>query len=349
MTAGKYFNRAVVALDAPHIGFVVRATDDRIVVFGERNERYDVPISEIQTVSKNVLIGLNFSDIITKFKVDRDAPLPIGKLIDKKKPAEHVDHGDKTSEANLTRMIEHNSPENLEVKEVLDVETLSSRTQDRLWDALKERYQYNASIKRGQDFLLKHVSTKISLVIMYVDLVGSTRMSMTLPVDKLVTIIRAFSYEMSSVVESYDGYVLKYLGDSVIALFPSGFNKYLTYDKAVRCAKSMITVLKNGLNPILGKEDYPELQIKIGIDEGENVVVQYGYDRSSQIDLLGYTMNVVAKITSLTGPNKVSVGDNVYKLLHPNTQSEFQESLSLNNEWKYLDSDTDKIYKVYTH
>ena len=38
MTAGKYFNRAVVALDAPHIGFVVRATDDRIVVFGEETK-----------------------------------------------------------------------------------------------------------------------------------------------------------------------------------------------------------------------------------------------------------------------------------------------------------------------
>ena len=102
--------------------------------------------------------------------MDRDAPLPKGKTIDRKKPVEHVDHGDKTSEANLTRMIEDKSPENLEVKEVLDVETLSSRTQDRLWHALKERYHYNASIKRGQDFLLKHVSTKISLVIMYVDL-----------------------------------------------------------------------------------------------------------------------------------------------------------------------------------
>ncbi|HET7242059.1 MAG TPA: hypothetical protein VFI64_01835, partial [Nitrososphaeraceae archaeon] len=72
MTAGKYFNRAVMALDAPHIGFVVRETPDKIVVFGEKNERYDIPISEIQHVSKNVLIGLNFSDIAKKYKVDRD-------------------------------------------------------------------------------------------------------------------------------------------------------------------------------------------------------------------------------------------------------------------------------------
>jgi hypothetical protein len=33
-------------------------------------------------------------------------------------------------------------------------------------------------------------------------------MSMTLPVDKLVTIIRAFSYDISSIVQNNDGYVL---------------------------------------------------------------------------------------------------------------------------------------------
>ena len=47
MTSGKYFNRAVMALDAPHIGHVVVETDDKIVVFGGGKDRYDIPISEI--------------------------------------------------------------------------------------------------------------------------------------------------------------------------------------------------------------------------------------------------------------------------------------------------------------
>lgn len=72
-------------------------------------------------------------------------------------------------------------------------------------------------------------------------------MSMTLPVDKLVTIVGAFSHEMLSVVESHGGYILKYVDDAVIAFFSSGFNKYLTCDKAVRCAQSMINVVKNGI------------------------------------------------------------------------------------------------------
>ncbi len=127
-------------------------------------------------------------------------------------------------------------------------------------------------------------------------------MTMTLPVDKMVTIIRAFTYEMSSTVRSYGGYVLKYVGDAVIAFFPSGYNKLLACDKTVQCANSMITVIKNGINPILSQYDYPDLGVKIGIDEGENVIVQYGNDRSSLIDILGYSMSITAKITALTNP-----------------------------------------------
>ena len=82
MTSGKYFNRAVIALDAPHIGYVVRETDDKIVVFGEGKQRYDIPLSEIKTVSKNVLVGLNFEEIAKKYSVERDAPLPTSKYVD---------------------------------------------------------------------------------------------------------------------------------------------------------------------------------------------------------------------------------------------------------------------------
>lgn len=58
----------------------------------------------------------------------------------------------------------------------------------------------------------------------------------------------------------------------------------------------MINVVKYGINPILNKYDYPTLSVKIGMDVGENVVVQYAYEKSSQVDLLGYTMNVSSKL-----------------------------------------------------
>ncbi len=78
MTSGKYFNKGVKALDEPNVGFVVRETPDKIVVFGEKNERFDIPIKEIEQVGANVLIGMKF-DELRKYAVSRDSPLPAGR------------------------------------------------------------------------------------------------------------------------------------------------------------------------------------------------------------------------------------------------------------------------------
>ncbi|HEX7208886.1 MAG TPA: hypothetical protein VF233_11940 [Nitrososphaeraceae archaeon] len=56
MTSGRYFNKGVMALDVPDTRHVVRETDDKIVIFGEGKNRYDIPKSEIQFTRRNVLI-----------------------------------------------------------------------------------------------------------------------------------------------------------------------------------------------------------------------------------------------------------------------------------------------------
>jgi adenylate cyclase len=498
MTSGKYFNKGVKALDAPDIGHVVRETPDRIVVFGGGDERYDIPISEVQQVGANVLIGLRMYDIVTKYKVsrqellptsrqdpwtgrdridlatyekeypkslfnkgvraknedhvghvmketddkivifgesnyrfdiskskiiaagrnvildmdfpeifkyqvDRNAPLPTGEPVEKineeaypfgdypdKWPKQEQQQQDLNKESGLSRPhqqqrqhvqkregenndgteednqstalitesitdmimgIDHSKnmlPTVIPGSQIVDSETLVSQTQDRMWKALKGHYRYDASLKDSQRFLLNYVNSKLSLVIMYADLVGSTNMTMTLPVDKMATIIRAFTFEMTSTVRSYGGYVLKYVGDAIIAFFPSGYNKLLACDKAVQCAKSMITVIKNGINPILNQADYPDLAVKIGVDEGENVIVQYGHDLSSLIDILGYSMSITAKITSLTKPNKITVGKEVYDVLHPEIRKKLVEVKLDTRSWKYTDRQTGKLYKLYT-
>ena len=115
----------------------------------------------------------------------------------------------------------------------------------------------------------------------------------------------------------------------------------------VQCAKSIITVIKNGINPILNQYDYPELSVKIGIDEGENVIVQYGHDKSSPIDILGYSMSITAKITSLTNPNRISIGEDVYDVLHPQIKKKIVEVKHSIKDWRYSDRQTGQLYKIY--
>jgi len=76
MVSGQYFNKGVKALDSPDVGHVVRETEEKIIVFGEANTRYDIPKSSIRFVSGNVLVDMSINDIVQQFKVDRADPIP---------------------------------------------------------------------------------------------------------------------------------------------------------------------------------------------------------------------------------------------------------------------------------
>src|SRR6476659_5005695 len=83
MATGKYFNRKVMALESPHVGYIVREVEDKIIIFGDYNYRFNVPKSGIIEVSRNVILNVDFSEPASKYNVDRNARLPIGEPIDK--------------------------------------------------------------------------------------------------------------------------------------------------------------------------------------------------------------------------------------------------------------------------
>jgi class 3 adenylate cyclase len=153
---------------------------------------------------------------------------------------------------------------------------------------------------------------------------------------------------MASVIRQHHGYVLKFVGDAVIGYFDANENGLLAADNAVASAKSMISVIQKGINPILNQYDYPDLRVKVGVDFGQNFVVRYGADvKYSQVDLMGSAMNIAAKIQSMAKPNQILIGGDVYQRLHPSLQKEFNQIIWKNNEWKYRSRVTGELYEVY--
>ena len=75
MILGKYLNKDVLALETPRIGYVVRETEDKIIVYNGIMDRYDIPKSEIQSTGRNALIGLPLCGIVHKYKVRREEQL----------------------------------------------------------------------------------------------------------------------------------------------------------------------------------------------------------------------------------------------------------------------------------
>lgn len=233
-------------------------------------------------------------------------------------------------------------------EQVLDSDTMILETQKRVWGALKKGYEYSAVANESEKFLRKNVFSKLNMVVLYVDLVGSTTMTLEMPEEKIAIIISSFAQEMAAVIRQHHGYVLKFVGDSVIGYFDAEENGLLASDNAVNCAKSMISVIQKGINPILNQYDYPDLMVKIGVDFGQNIVVRYGADAEySQVDLMGPAMNIAAKIQNMAKPNQILIGSDVYDRLHPTSQKVFIPIIWRKDEWKYRSRITGEIYKVY--
>lgn len=232
-------------------------------------------------------------------------------------------------------------------EKIVDHDTMILETQKRVWASLKKGYRYTGITNESEQFLRKNVFSKLSMVVLYVDLVGSTKMTLELPVEKLVTIISSFSQEMASVIHQHNGFVLKFVGDAVIGYFVEE-NQLLAADHAINCAKSMNDVIQNGINPVLKQYDYPDLMAKVGLDYGQSIVIRYGSNPdASHIDLIGPVMNIAAKIQSMAKPNQVLIGKDVYDRLHPESKKSFKETIWNDDQWQYRTRQSGEIYKVY--
>jgi len=258
---------------------------------------------------------------------------------------------------------------------VIDVESVIKDSQIRIWKSLKANPEFNISVNEMQKILEKFMESKVKLVILHIDLVGSTKMSLNLPIDKLTTIIRAFAQEMTIIVSMYGGYVLKYIGDAVLAFFvvdsdnaknhrdkDSNSGEYnnnfdsLQYSNVISCAYTMIKVVQEGLNPILNQYDYPDLKVRIGVDVGEIAVVKYGLDidefenkvlKRPHLDLIGYTISIVVKMTSRAQPDHMVIGEEFFENLDNNRKDVFNQLPNNPEIWNYTTEATGKIYGLY--
>ncbi len=233
---------------------------------------------------------------------------------------------------------------------VVDSETLVKETQKRLWSALKQGFEYPLRTDDSEKFLRELVSSRVDMIVLYVDLVGSTDITLSLPEEKVAIIIGSFAQEMAAVITHHDGYILKFVGDAVIGYFIAEALPLLAADNAVNCAKAMITIVEKGMNPILNQYDYPELKIKIGMDFGKNIIVRYGADKEkSHVDILGPAMNIASKIQSICEPNQILIGEDIFTRLHPSLQKSFERVVWTKTKWKYHDRETGKLYPVYSY
>jgi adenylate cyclase len=219
-----------------------------------------------------------------------------------------------------------------------EIRSLIAQSKTRVSESFEKGSGLNTMVEDTSNiFLSKYIGTTLKLVVLYVDLVGSTLMTRSLPVSRLATMIQAFTQEMSIIVSKFGGQVLKFVGDAVVAYFPLGASYSLAYNTAVDCSHSMILVVQEAINPVISMHGYDELRIKIGLDTSEHSIIQYIIDEKSYSDILGYGISMAAKLSALASSNEIIISHNIYMGMHSSLRKKFSEVELDPRMWKYID------------
>jgi class 3 adenylate cyclase len=161
--------------------------------------------------------------------------------------------------------------------------------------------------ERCKSFLKPLSGNTIRISVLYVDIVGSTKMTMYLSTQELEFVIKLFWEQISLTIEKHRGLVFKYVGDAVIAIFVN--NNNMACRCAIECGQDIVSSLKNSINSELIKKGIPRISIKLGIDYGDALVVSFGND----VDLIGFSLSIVSKITSIASANIVLIGECIFE------------------------------------
>jgi len=198
----------------------------------------------------------------------------------------------------------------------------------------------------SEEFLKGLERDKLRFVVLSIDLKGSTKMSQELDAVTNANIIALFIREMAVIVGLFNGFVLKYVGDGLIAYFPEPNMVGMT-DNALDCAATMKKMILFGLNPVLMENDLPILNFRIGLDSGEGIVKTIGAE-SVKIhkDLIGETINLSCKIQSIAGTNQILMGESTAIMLHTFWRKKIAK-IEI-GDWGYKNKETGMIYPIFS-
>lgn len=144
---------------------------------------------------------------------------------------------------------------------------------------------------------LKLGGDRVQISMLFSDLAGFTSMSEMLDPQKLVQVLNEYLHEMAELVKQEDGYVDKYIGDAVMALY--GAPNPMT-DHALRACRTALRMQDrlDELNAKWSAQDpaWKKLKVRIGLNTGDPVVGNIGGEEKIQYTALGDAVNLAARL-----------------------------------------------------
>ena len=149
------------------------------------------------------------------------------------------------------------------------------------------------------------------VTVMFCDLVGSTELANAVDPEEMRLLLRRFREAGTTAIARFDGFVAKFMGDSVLAYFGYPRAHEDAVGQSVRAARAIIEDIASIRRP-----DGPLLEARAGIATGLVVVGDLvGAGAAREHAIVGETPNLAARLQALAEPNTIFVGETTRQLL----------------------------------
>jgi class 3 adenylate cyclase len=157
------------------------------------------------------------------------------------------------------------------------------------------------------------VAERRLLTVMFVDLVGSTKLGESLDPEDLRSVIEVFHGTVRGLLTRFDGFIARYMGDGVLVYFGYPQAHEADVERAIRAGLAIVEAVA-ALATIAGPKG--SLKVRIGIDTGLVVAGDLiGSGASLETTVVGNTPNRAARLQGAAEPASVVISDSTRLLV----------------------------------
>ncbi len=176
--------------------------------------------------------------------------------------------------------------------------------------------------------------------VLFCDLRGFTAATGELTPDRVAVMLNEYFNHITSAIFEYDGFIDKFVGDEVMAVFSVPLAQP---DHAVRAVRTAVSIKRQlaELNRRRTQRGEQALACGIGIHTGPAAAGHIGSRERSNYTVVGHTINLAARIEGLTTGGEILISEAVRELLPDDFTVDY---------WKQVEirgcKGTHKLYQV---
>jgi class 3 adenylate cyclase/CHASE2 domain-containing sensor protein len=142
--------------------------------------------------------------------------------------------------------------------------------------------------------------------ILFSDIAGFTQQSETAQPAEVVTRLNAYFEHMVAIVDRHGGFVDKFIGDGLLAVFGAPVKDPQHAAAATAAALEMEEAV-HGLSAELVRSGNPPIDIRIGVHSGEVIVGNIGSSRRFNYTVIGDAVNLASRLEGVAKQLGVSI------------------------------------------